>query len=125
MLLIQLSKQIGISKVFAGNLLDQNYDRAIADPVCINKILKQIPPQVSYTGPDYMGAQTSLRQTNAEYPVRFYNAEYLAVDVKQYSVHANEIGITNKMQDKVTQLIFNMGNYKIIDSCKSLFLFKK
>ena len=125
LLLIELSKKFGVEKVFADNMLDRNLDRAISDPVCINKILKQIPDDSSYTGPNYMGAQTSLRKTNAVYPMRFYDAEYLAIDVKEFSVHANEIGITDEMQKGVTNEIFNSESYKIIDSCKSLFLFKR
>jgi len=124
LLLIEISKKVNVPSVFASTLLQDDYERAIADPYCINKILKQIPKNVSYTGPNYMGAQTSLRKTNAVYPMRFYDAQYVAIDVKEYSVHANEIGITNKMQNKVTQLIFNNSSYKLIDSCKSLFLFK-
>ncbi|MDA1337926.1 MAG: DUF2079 domain-containing protein [bacterium] len=125
LLLIEISKKIGVEKVFADNMLDQNLDRAISDTGCINKILKQIPDDSSYTGPNYMGAQTSLRKTNAVYPMRFYDAEYLAIDVKEFSVHANEIGITDEMQKSVTAQIFNSESYKIIDSCKSLFLFKR
>jgi len=124
LLLIEISKKISVPSVFANTLIQDDYENAISDPYCINKILKQIPKNASYTGPNYMGAQTSLRKTNAVYPMRFYNVQYLAIDVKEYSVHANEIGITNKMQDKVTQHIFNNANYKLIDSCKSLFLFK-
>ncbi len=125
LLLIEIFNKFSITKVLASNVLDKDYQNAISDPACINKILKQIPDGKSYTGPNYMGAHTSLRKTNAVYPTRFYDVQYLAIDINEVSVHATEIGITQQMQGTVTQQIFNSKHYKVVDSCKSLFLFKR
>ena len=125
LLLIEILKKVKVQNVFASNLLKDDYKNAISDPACIKQILVQIPDNAKFSGPNYMGAHTSLRKTNAVYPMRFYDADYIAIDVNHVSVHANEIGITEKMQDKVTQKIFDSNEYKVVDWCKSLFLFKR
>ena len=125
LLLIEILKKVKVQNVFASNLLKDDYKNAISDPACIKQILVQIPDNAKFSGPNYMGAHTSLRKTNAVYPMRFYDADYIAIDVNHVSVHANEIGITEKMQDKVTQEFFDSNEYKVVDWCKSLFLFKR
>jgi len=125
LLLIEISKKFNVNSVFARDLINNEYQNAKNDPACINQILRLIPATVSYTGPNYMGAQTSMRVTNAVYPMRFYDADYLAIDLNEFSVHANEIGINKQMQDSVTAKVFSSDEYKIVDQCKSLFLFKR
>lgn len=53
------------------------------DDICLERMVKTIEernPEI-YTGPDYLGAHSSLRRVNALFPSRFWDANLIIADV--------------------------------------------
>lgn len=75
-----------LSKVFAKDEVygEQRFAKVPRnDSVCLDQMLKIVEdrdPDI-YTGPDYLGAQTSLRRVNALFPSRFWDADLVVADV--------------------------------------------
>lgn len=75
-----------ITKVFADEI-EIGYERRVNLPMrnmeCSSKtldLINEFNPDI-YTGPDYLGAHTSLRMVNALFPSRFWDAEIIVVDL--------------------------------------------
>ncbi len=51
------------------------------DRECARKIVNMIPEKASVSGPDYLGAHLSIRETYAIFPALYKDADYVIVDV--------------------------------------------
>lgn len=94
------------------------------DRECAQKIVKSIPEDVSISGPDYLGAHLSLRETYAIFPALYKEADYVIVDVfSQKILRILDADLT--IVRDVTGDVLKNPNYKLSASCGNLFVFKK
>lgn len=94
------------------------------DRECARAIVKMIPDNASVSGPDYLGAHLSMRETYAIFPALYNEADYVIVDVfskKLLTILNIETDLT---KDIITKLI-NNENYELVTSCSNLFLYKR
>jgi len=94
------------------------------DVDCAEKIVGLIPKNASVTGPDYLGAHLSLRETYAIFPALYTSADYVIVDVFSRKIltilEANE----NLVRD-ITAEIIKSKDHELVTGCGNLFVFKK
>ncbi len=94
------------------------------DRECAQKIVKSITEDVSISGPDYLGAHLSLRETYAIFPALYKEADYVIVDVfSQKILRILDADLT--IVRDVTGDVLKNPNYKLSASCGNLFVFKK
>jgi len=94
------------------------------DRECAKKIVNIIPNNASVSGPDYLGAHLSLRETYAIFPALYNEADYVIVDVfsrKLLTILDVDIDLA---RDVVEKMIIN-PNYKLLTGCGNLFVFQK
>lgn len=95
------------------------------DRECAQKIVDLIPPEVSVSGPDHLGAHLSLRETYGIFPSLYNEAEYVIVDVFSRKV-LTVIGIDdNSLIREVAGKLIKSDNYELVTGCANLFVFKK
>jgi uncharacterized membrane protein len=94
------------------------------DVECANKIISIIPQEASVSGPDYLGAHLSMRETYAIFPALYNEADYVIVDVFSRKI-LNILDIeADLVRDVVKQLIVS-DSYTLHTGCGNLFVFKK
>lgn len=114
---VGLQKDIEIGDRFKLSALD-NKDRE-----CALKVVEFIPDEAAVTGPDYLGAHLSMRETYAIFPALYNEAEYVIVDIfsqKILRILDLDVGI---VRDVVADIIKD-PNYEMQMACGNLFVFK-
>ena len=94
------------------------------DRECALKIINMIPDGASVSGPDYLGAHLSLRETYAIFPALHSDADYVIVDVFSRKILTILDTDTNLVRNVVEDLIKD-PNYQLDAGCGNLFVFKK
>jgi len=93
------------------------------DRECAQKIIKLIPDDASVSGPDYLGAHLSLRETYALFPALYNEADYVIVDVFSKKI-MNVLDVnTDFVRDVVKKILVN-ENYRLLTGCGNLFVFQ-
>lgn len=94
------------------------------DRECAREVIGMIPDEASVSGPDYLGAHLSLRETYAIFPALYHDADYVIVDVFSRKILTIlDVDIT-LVRDVVGDLIKD-ENYRLEAGCGNLFVFKK
>jgi len=94
------------------------------DRDCARIIVNSIPEGVSVSGPDYLGAHLSLRETYAIFPALSKEADYVIVDVFSRKI----LTILNLDPTLIKQSVKDISQspeYQLDQSCGNLFVFKK
>jgi uncharacterized membrane protein len=94
------------------------------DRECAQKIVGQIPDDVSVSGPDYLGAHLSLRETYAIFPALYNQADYVIIDAFSKKI-ANILDLPPSLVNEVVNRVIKDPNYALQTSCGNLFVFKK
>lgn len=133
-----LQKRLAILPVFAKEDLDGIWHRddievgerfrlsklETKDRECAQKIVDKIPDDVVVSGPDYLGAHLSMRETYAIFPVLYDSADYVIVDVfSQKILRILDLDVT-LVRDVVADVI-KLDDYELKMGCGNLFVFEK
>lgn len=94
------------------------------DIECANKVVNMIPKEASVSGPDYLGAHLSMRETYAIFPALYNTADYVVVDVFSRKIFTILDMNTNAVKDVVGNLL-KSDDYQLILGCGNLFVFEK
>jgi uncharacterized membrane protein len=94
------------------------------DVECANKVVQMIPDNASVSGPDYLGAHLSMRETYAIFPALYNEADYVIVDVFSRKIFTILEIETSALKDVVESLL-KSKNYELLTGCGNLFVFKK
>ena len=94
------------------------------DVACAAKIVGLIPDGASVTGPDYLGAHLSLRETYAIFPALYTSADYVIVDVFSRKI-LTILDVETSLVRDVTAEIIKSKDYELLTGCGNLFVFKK
>ncbi len=94
------------------------------DRECAQKIISMIPDNASVSGPDYLGAHLSLRETYAIFPALYQEADYVIVDVFSRKILTILEADITLVRDVVGDVIKN-PDYQLATGCGNLFVFKK
>ena len=94
------------------------------DVDCAEKIVNLIPNEASVTGPDYLGAHLSLRETYAIFPGLYTSADYVIVDVFSRKI-LTILDVETSLVRDVTADIIKSKDYELLTGCGNLFVFKK
>ncbi len=94
------------------------------DRECALKIIESIPSSVSVSGPDYLGAHLSLRETYAIFPALFNEADYVIIDVFSKKI-ASILDLPTTLVIDVINKVSRDPNYILETSCGNLFVYKK
>jgi uncharacterized membrane protein len=93
------------------------------DRECAQRIVDMVPDNASVSGPDYLGAHLSLRETYAIFPAMYLEADYVIVDVfsrKILTILDTDLGIVRD----VTEELIRAEDYRLELGCGNLFVFK-
>jgi uncharacterized membrane protein len=93
------------------------------DIECANRVVQMIPKDASVSGPDYLGAHLSMRETYAVFPALYNEADYVIVDVFSRKLFTILEIDTNALKDVVENLL-RSKNYELLTGCGNLFVFK-
>lgn len=93
------------------------------DRECAQKIINIIPKEASVSGPDYLGAHLSMRETYAIFPALYNKADYVIVDVFSKKI-LNILDVDLNLINDVMEKIIKDENYKLVTGCGNLFVFK-
>ncbi len=93
------------------------------DVDCAEKIVDLIPENASVTGPDYLGAHLSLRETYAIFPALYKSADYVIVDVFSRKILTILEADEDLVRD-ITAEIIKSKNHELVTGCGNLFVFK-
>jgi hypothetical protein len=94
------------------------------DVDCAKKIVELIPDEASVTGPDYLGAHLSLRETYAIFPALYTSADYVIVDVFSRKI-LTILDVESSLVRDVTAELIKSKDYELMTGCGNLFVFKK
>lgn len=94
------------------------------DRDCAQYIVDSIPDGVSVSGPDYLGAHLSLRETYAIFPALYDSADYVIVDVFSRKI-LSILDLKTDLIQRVIEAISINPNYQMQISCGNLFVYKK
>ncbi|EKD99823.1 MAG: membrane protein-like protein [uncultured bacterium] len=109
---LELGKMAHISRL-------ENKDRE-----CAQKVIGLIPEDASVSGPDYLGAHLSMRETYAIFPALYEEADFVIVDVFSRKILTILDADVTLVRDVVGDLVKN-NNYKMALGCGNLFVFQK
>jgi len=112
------TRDIKVGEIFKLSELD-NKDRE-----CAGKIIKMIPKDASVSGPDYLGAHLSMRETYAIFPALYNEADYVVVDVFSKKI-LTILNVNTDLIRNVTEKIMKDPNYTLTTGCGNLFVFKR
>jgi hypothetical protein len=93
------------------------------DISCSNKVVSMIPADASVSGPDYLGAHLSMRETYAVFPALYNSADYVIVDVFSRKIF-NILDIDTSAVKGVILNLLRDPNYSFQMGCGNLFVFK-
>ena len=94
------------------------------DRECAERVVKLIPPGASVSGPDYLGAHLSMRETYAIFPALYKEADYVIVDVFSRKILTILDVDLSVIRDVVGNIIKD-DNYRLDVGCGNLFVFKR
>ncbi len=94
------------------------------DRSCALKLVNQIPDEVSISGPDYMGAHLSLRETYALFPALYQTADIVIADIFSQKVF-RVFDLDRSLVYEYTGDLIKSPNYKLKSACGNLFVFEK
>lgn len=94
------------------------------DRECAERIVGLIPAKASVSGPDYLGAHLSMRETYAIFPALYSKADYVIVDVFSKKI-LNIINVDTSLITDVVENLLKSKNYKMVLGCGNLFVFHK
>jgi len=94
------------------------------DRECALRVVEMIPEGVSVSGPDYLGAHLSMRETYAIFPSLYNKADYVIVDVFSQKIMRILDSDVSLIRDVVARIMKD-PNYKLDMACGNLFVFKK
>jgi uncharacterized membrane protein len=94
------------------------------DRDCAGYIMNYIPPIASVSGPDYMGAKLSMRETYALFPALFNEADYIIADIYARKV-SRVLGIPSIIVNSKVADIMSNPNYHLKFVCGNLALFER
>ncbi|MBN1162291.1 DUF2079 domain-containing protein [Patescibacteria group bacterium] len=117
-MILRKETDLSVGDVFKLSKLE-NKDRD-----CAQKIVDMIPDGVSVSGPDYLGAQLSLRETYAIYPALYNTAEYVIVDVFSRKL-LTILDVNLDLSKEVVQKLLSSEEYILEAGCGNLFVFKR
>jgi uncharacterized membrane protein len=107
-----------IGKVYRISPLENN------DRECVSKIIEKIPPLVSVSGPDFMGAHLAQRETYAIFPANINNSDYIIVDVFSKKL-LRILELDYSLNKDFLSIVLNNPNYDINMVCANFLVFKK
>jgi uncharacterized membrane protein len=113
-----LKKDLKVGRTYGVSPLE-NKDRE-----CAAQIVGLIPEQASVSGPDFMGAHLSMRETYAIFPALYNEADFVIVDVFARKI----VTILDINLDIIQDVVFDMirtEDYKMVTGCGNLFVFEK
>jgi len=93
------------------------------DRECAQKIVGMIPDEASVSGPDYLGAHLSLRETYALFPALYKEADYVIVDVFSKKL-LTILDVDVDLARDVVENIMKNDQYQLVTGCGNLFVFK-
>lgn len=94
------------------------------DRECAQRIVDMIPKKATVSGPDYLGAHLSMRETYAIFPAMFDTADFVIVDVfAQKILRILELDVT-LVRDVVADVIKSQ-DYTLRLGCGNLFVFER
>lgn len=93
------------------------------DIECANRVIEMIPDDASVSGPDYLGAHLSLRETYAIFPALYLEADYVVVDVFSRKIFTI-LNIDTDAVKEVVERILRSEDYELLTGCGNLFVFK-
>ncbi len=94
------------------------------DRECAEKIVRMIPDDASVSGPDYLGAHLSMRETYAIFPALYNEADYVIVDVFSQKILRILDADLTLVRDVVSDII-KAEDYGFKLGCGNLFVFEK
>jgi uncharacterized membrane protein len=94
------------------------------DRDCAGKVIDFIPDGASVSGPDYMGAKLSLRETYAIFPALFNEADFVVADVYARKV-SRVLGIPSIIINSVMGDLLMSPNHSLRFVCGNLAVFEK
>lgn len=94
------------------------------DRECANKVVENIPNNVSISGPDYLGAHLAQRKTYAIFPALYSEADYVIVDVFSQKIMRILDSDVSLVRDVVGEMVAD-DTYENVLSCGNLFVFKR
>lgn len=94
------------------------------DRECARKIVKMIPDKASVSGPDYLGAHLSLRETYAIFPALYQEADYVIVDVFSRKL-LTILDLDVDLAKDVVERMIKSDTHELLSGCGNLFVFKK
>ena len=104
----------------------ENKDRDCAGKIVemIEKEDEQRERRASISGPDYLGAHLSMRETYAIFPALYNEADYVIVDVFSRKIMRILDADVDIVRDVVARIIKDQ-NYELKTGCGNLFVFEK
>jgi|GEM_PF-640311 len=94
------------------------------DRECARKIVNMIPEKASVSGPDYLGAHLSLRETYAIFPALYQDADYVIVDVFSRKL-LTILDLDVDLAKDVVEKMIKSDTHELVTGCGNLFVFKK
>ncbi len=92
------------------------------DRECAQKIIHLIPDNASVSGPDYLGAHLSMRETYAIFPALYNEADFVIVDV--FAQKLNRIlGVNIDMVGDTVETLLLSDHHKLAVGCGNLFVY--
>jgi uncharacterized membrane protein len=93
------------------------------DRDCARNIVSMIPDGVSVSGPDYLGAHLSLRETYAIFPALYNEADYVVVDIFSKKI-LTILDADLDLGRQVVERIMRSEDYRLVWGCGNLFVFQ-
>lgn len=94
------------------------------DRECVSKIIDRMPPMVSISGPDFMGAHLAQRETYAIFPANLNHSDYLIVDVFSKKL-LRILELDYSLNKDFLSTVLNNPNYETDFVCANFLVFKK
>lgn len=93
------------------------------DRECALKVVNFIPKDASVSGPDYLGAHLSMRETYSIFPSLYTSADYVIVDIFSQKV-VRILDLDSSIINRVVGDMIKNPNYKLAMGCGNMFVFK-
>ncbi|MFZ5424757.1 MAG: DUF2079 domain-containing protein [Patescibacteria group bacterium] len=95
----------------------------VKDRECALQIVNSIPEDASVSGPDYLGAHLSMRETYAIFPALYKEADYVIVDVFAEKI-SRILEVDKSLVRNVVSDMITSGRYKLTAACGNLYVFE-
>lgn len=93
------------------------------DRECAQRIVDMIPDDATVSGPDYLGAHLSMRETYAIFPAMFNSADYVIVDVFAQKI-LRILDLDVSLVRNVVADVIKSEEYTLRLGCGNLFVFE-